>query len=572
MAGFENDVLLCENVNFLTNSPKPHTGRVTADGQLLIGSSVYPFLDAATLNSSNGSITITNGHNSILLDAGASVPTSFITNAGTAIPSSNVLHVVGGTGISTSGSGSTLTITATSSFIGTLNGDTGTASGASVNVYAATGFDNGSTVKIVGNNASTLTLQMHDGNDNVIIGRASGNGSMTGNLNYGVGTGFLQNNTSGGSNHGMGYLCMNGNTTGGENIAFGHSALQANSGGSFNVAIGDFTLLNVSADANVGIGYQALRFITTGTRNLAIGVSAGTNYATGNESHNCLLNHGGVNGESNTMRLGATGSGSQQQNRAFIAATYSTSVPGDFVTINSSEQLGSVSPSTLLTSQVNIFDDFIGSSTSATGSTALGQQIWFQSATWNQRGTTLVESGHPGVLTNPSTGAGAESGLYLSDNQVSLPIIVGGGAIKIGWVFKIATLSDVTNTYTLRCGLGDTQGLTGDEVNGLYFEYSNGINSGNWVYKSASASTRTTSNSSTAVTAAWHKAEIQINAAASSVSYFIDGVSLGTAIATNIPSTALTPFFYIVRSAGTVAAASVAVDLFYYNQVLTTPR
>jgi hypothetical protein len=40
------------------------------------------------------------------------VPTSFVTDAGTAIPAANILNVLGGTGISTSGAGNTVTITA----------------------------------------------------------------------------------------------------------------------------------------------------------------------------------------------------------------------------------------------------------------------------------------------------------------------------------------------------------------------------------------------------------------------------------------------------------------------------
>lgn len=46
-----------------------------------------------------------------------SIPTSFVTNSGTATPAANTLNILGGTDITTSGSGNTVTIT----FTGALN-------------------------------------------------------------------------------------------------------------------------------------------------------------------------------------------------------------------------------------------------------------------------------------------------------------------------------------------------------------------------------------------------------------------------------------------------------------------
>ncbi len=66
MAGFENDVMLATNVNFDTTAPKPHTGIITADGQLLIGASSTPFLRANTLTQGSG-ISIANGPGTITI-------------------------------------------------------------------------------------------------------------------------------------------------------------------------------------------------------------------------------------------------------------------------------------------------------------------------------------------------------------------------------------------------------------------------------------------------------------------------------------------------------------------------
>lgn len=59
----------------------------------------------------------TPGSNLLTITAGASVATTYVADSGSAVPAANSLNVIGGTGIVTSGSGSTLTISTT----GTIN-------------------------------------------------------------------------------------------------------------------------------------------------------------------------------------------------------------------------------------------------------------------------------------------------------------------------------------------------------------------------------------------------------------------------------------------------------------------
>lgn len=69
MAGFSNDTMFADNVNFAGGK----TPTVTVDGQILIGSTVAPNIRVGTLASSDGSIVITTGAGTIDLTTAASV-------------------------------------------------------------------------------------------------------------------------------------------------------------------------------------------------------------------------------------------------------------------------------------------------------------------------------------------------------------------------------------------------------------------------------------------------------------------------------------------------------------------
>ena len=66
MAGFANQVCLCENIQ--TDANALGTGSFTADGQLLIGGGAAPNMAVGTLTAGNN-IAITNAQNSITITA-----------------------------------------------------------------------------------------------------------------------------------------------------------------------------------------------------------------------------------------------------------------------------------------------------------------------------------------------------------------------------------------------------------------------------------------------------------------------------------------------------------------------
>ncbi len=81
------------------------------DGQIIIGAtgsaSAY-----ANVTSSDDSLIITEGPNTLDIITGSEVAIQFDTDSGSAIPSAGIITIAGGSNVTTSGSGSTVTITA----------------------------------------------------------------------------------------------------------------------------------------------------------------------------------------------------------------------------------------------------------------------------------------------------------------------------------------------------------------------------------------------------------------------------------------------------------------------------
>lgn len=149
MPGFSN-ITGDESIMFADNASFDGTergGKLNSNGQLWIGSTSSPHVRKGSLTSTGATVTITTGAGTINLEAGASVPTTFNTDSGSATPAANVLTVSGAGTVSTSGSGSTLTITGTGGGL-TWNEETG----ASVNAAVANGY--------ITNNAGGVTVNL----------------------------------------------------------------------------------------------------------------------------------------------------------------------------------------------------------------------------------------------------------------------------------------------------------------------------------------------------------------------------------------------------------------------------
>lgn len=151
-------------------------------------------------------------------------------------------------------------------------------------------------------------------------------------------------------------------------------------------------------------------------------------------------------------------------------------------------------------------------------------------------------------------------------------IRLGGGAARYICETAIVTLSDATNTYTVRYGFINSN--TAESTNGCFFRYTHSVNGGRWQAVCRAAGVENAVDTGVAATAGtWLTLDIQVAADASSVAFFINGVQVAT-IATNIPTGSNTTGagMMVLRSAGTTAVSALDVDIIHTQIVFTTPR
>lgn len=215
-------------------------------------------------------------------------------------------------------------------------------------------------------------------------------------------------------------------------------------------------------------------------------------------------------------------------------------------------------------SRIRMVDDWIG----GTG----GSLNWTVANTGTGAAPTMLaapNTTNQGVVSmNTGTTATGRSALYLTSTIGTGTMRPYAGAFSQTWYLQVPVLSTGTDRFAFRCGFGDS--ITADFANGVYFEYDDSV-SANWLTKTASASTRTTTGSGVAVSAgSWVKLEIFTDDASVSFSYAINGTTVST-ISSNMPALDISPVVHVIKSIGTTAR-SVYVDYYVLNYNLATTR
>lgn len=358
----------------------------------------------------------------------------------------------------------------------------------------------GSSVKFTGAVANTLTLEVTDASNNTIIGKSSGNLTLTGTKNTVLAASAGSALTTGTSNLFIGYQAGSLVTTGTGNFLCGDASLNAalkgsttatglyslgastgklflhNKGGQANgnTFVGYDSGVSSIAPNNTSCGVSTFNSMTTGFSNVAFGHSAGSSFISG--SHNTFIGRSagenyissessnicigsqvtGTSFESNVLRIAAgTGTGNGQVNKTFISGIRgittgsANAIP---VLIDSNGQLGTAGGSALVST-------LTGNSGGAVSSSGGNIDVVGD-------GATITVTGNPGLnkLTISAIGSSSTSSFsaYLTTDVPYLAatvtqIIYDTLVYNNGSDFNLGTstfTAPITGIYNFSVGFG----------------------------------------------------------------------------------------------------------------------
>lgn len=172
-----------------------------------------------------------------------------------------------------------------------------------------------------------------------------------------------------------------------------------------------------------------------------------------------------------------------------------------------------------------------------------------------------------------STSASATGNPALTNGAVVFA--PGGGTFSTEIRARLATaIPDGTETYTVWVGLGDTT-TTGLQTDGAYFYFDRATSTTNWLAVTAKGGVRTTVDTGiAAVNGSWVKFRVDIDAAATTVKFYINGALVSTQTGSTVPNTIGE---LLGLNAGMLKSAGTTVRLFQIDywkalQIYTTPR
>ncbi len=216
--------------------------------------------------------------------------------------------------------------------------------------------------------------------------------------------------------------------------------------------------------------------------------------------------------------------------------------------------------------RVGFVEDCLGSPTTNTNLQYLGSGTGATTYGFNPAATGVF--GIWNLDTGTTTTGRAALILGNDPNIFSL----GQGLATFETYIKLPILSTAVEEYQIRIGFGDS--YTGSFTDGAYFTYER-LTSVNWIMQCKSNGTLTSSNSTTVVGTGWVRLKIVVNAAGTSVAFFVNGTEVsGSPLTTNIPTGAgreLGIVMSIIKSAGTTSR-SATLDYMVFDYDLTTPR
>jgi hypothetical protein len=234
------------------------------------------------------------------------------------------------------------------------------------------------------------------------------------------------------------------------------------------------------------------------------------------------------------------------------------------------------------TKGIDFFDDFLGTNDNAGISTSTGVTMSAVGTGSAARITGVYpnRTNQQGVI-QLATGTLITGGASYRLGSGNTPtFFVGNGAISYEVLINIETLSTLANRFVNVFGLytGSSITTSNNLISFIYDEggvfASGGIGaSPNWKCVTGNGGTRTSTDSTVAVTAsAWTKLRIEINANATSVGFYINDTLVATN-ASNIPATTTAMYFLngIQKTTG-LTSINIYGDYFSLKQTFTTAR